>query len=250
MHIAYDDKGTGQALVLVHGHPFDRTMWRPQLDRFSQTHRVIVPDLRGYGESPVVPGTFDMFARDIKDLLDRLGVDEVVMGGLSMGGQIAMEFHRLFPTRLRAWLLADTFPGVDTPDGRQFRYDTADRLEQEGMAGYADEVIWKMVSPRNEHAAAHVLRMMRDAPPLGAAAALRARAERPDYVHMLTQVRIPTLIVAGSEDSYTPVSVAEEMHGLIAGSELAVIEGAAHLPNLERQTEFDHRFQRFLDTVG
>jgi 3-oxoadipate enol-lactonase len=252
MHIAYDDKGSGQAVVLIHGHPFDRTMWQPQLDHFSRTHRVITPDLRGYGESPVVPGRtpLDTFATDIHNLLDQLGVGEVVVGGLSMGGQIAMEFHRLYRDRVRALILADTFPEAETPEGREVRYAMADRLEREGMAGYADEVLWKMVSPRNPQAAERVSRMMRDAPPQGAAAALRGRAERPDYVDMLTTVEVPTLVVVGTEDEYTPVSVAERMHDLIPGSTLAIIGGAAHMPNLERENEFNQAVQRLLDMVG
>ncbi|GAB3875118.1 alpha/beta fold hydrolase [Kibdelosporangium lantanae] len=252
MHIAYDDKGAGQAVVLVHGHPFDRTMWRPQLDHFSRTRRVITPDLRGYGESPVVPRRtpLDTFATDLYALLDHLEIGEVVLGGLSMGGQVAMEFHRLYRHRVKALILADTFPQAETPEGRQARYAMADRLEREGMAGYADEVLWKMVSPRNPEAAEHVSRMMRAAPPLGAAAALRGRADRPDYVDMLTTVSVPALVVVGTEDEYTPVSVARRMHDLIPGSALAIIEGAAHLPNLERQTGFNQAVQQFLDRVG
>jgi 3-oxoadipate enol-lactonase len=245
MVIGYDDKGTGDAVVLVHGHPFDRSMWRPQVERFSRTHRVIAPDLRGYGESTVVPGktTLDVFAEDIATLLDRLGIDKIVLGGLSMGGQIVMEFHRLFPDRIRGLMLADTFPGAETPEGRQARNDMADRILVEGMGPYADEVIWKMVAPYNKHAADHVLKMMRAAPPEGAAAALRGRAERPDYVDVLSLIKVPTLVVVGRDDEYTPVSEAERMRDLIAGAELVVVEGAAHLPNLERQTEFDHAFQ-------
>jgi 3-oxoadipate enol-lactonase len=252
MDIAYDDKGTGDAVVLVHGHPFDRTMWRPQVERFSQTHRVIVPDQRGYGESPVVPGktTLDVFAGDIADLMDRLAIDSFILGGLSMGGQIAMECYRLFPGRIRGLMLADTFPQAETSAGHKVRNDMADRLLHEGMGPYADEVIWKMVAPYNEHAAEHVLSMMRNAPPEGAAAALRGRAERPDYVDMLTKVTVPALVVVGRDDEYTPVSEAERMRDLIPGARLAIIEGAAHMPNLERQTEFDHAFQRFLNTVG
>jgi pimeloyl-ACP methyl ester carboxylesterase len=252
MHIGYDDKGTGQPVVLIHGHPFDRTMWRPQLEHFSRTHRVITPDLRGYGESTVVPGktTLDVFAQDIADLLDRLGIDDIVLGGLSMGGQIVMEFHRLFPHRIKALLLADTFPGAETPEGRKVRNDMADRILREGMDPYAKEVIWKMVAPCNQHAADHVLKMMRNTAPEGAAAALRGRAERPDYVDMLPKITVPTLVVVGKDDEYTPVSEAERMRDLIPGARLAVIEGAAHMPNLERQTEFDHAFQHFLNTVG
>jgi pimeloyl-ACP methyl ester carboxylesterase len=241
--IGFDDEGTGEdVLVLVHGHPFDRSMWRPQLTHARDLGwRVIAADLRGYGESTVVPGVTPLaaFAEDIAALADHLGVGRFVLGGLSMGGQIVLECVRQFAPRLRGLVLADTFAQAETPEGRKGRNDMADRLLREGMAGYADEVLWKMVAPRNPAAAEHVSRMMHAAPPAGAAAALRGRAERPDYTPVLAEITVPTLVVVGSDDEFTPVADAEYLHDRIAGSTLVVVDGAAHLPNLERPAEFD-----------
>jgi pimeloyl-ACP methyl ester carboxylesterase len=254
--VGYDDEGAGEPLVLVHGHPFDRTMWRPQVERFGRAgRRVIAPDLRGYGESTVVPGktTLETFARDIAALLDHLGIDGAVLGGLSMGGQIVMEFHRLFPRRVRGLVLADTSPQAETEAGRRLRAETADRLLREGMAPYADEVLPKMVTPDNIRAlpavARHVLGMMRGTSPEGAAAALRGRAERPDYVEMLAGVSVPTLVVVGRDDEFTPVGDARLMHERVPGAALVIVEGAGHMPNLERRAEFDRALAAFLDSV-
>lgn len=244
--LAYEDKGahdsTALPLVLIHGHPFDHTMWAPQMAAFSPGRRVIVPDLRGYGASPVVPGItpLSVFAEDVAALLDDLRVPEFVLGGLSMGGQIVMECYRLFPGRVRGLLLADTFPAAETPAGRKSRNAMADRLLREGMTGYADEVLFKMVAPyARPEVAAHVRRMMTGTPAEGAAAALRGRAERPDYRELLTRIGVPTLVVVGEDDEYTPVEDAQAMHEAIAGSALQVVRGAAHLPNLERPAEFN-----------
>jgi pimeloyl-ACP methyl ester carboxylesterase len=250
--IGYDDEGNGEPLVLVHGHPFNRSMWRPQVERFAAGGwRVIAPDLRGYGESAVVPGKtpLDVFARDIVALLDRLGLDDVVLGGLSMGGQIVMEAHRLFPHRIRGLVLADTSPVAETDEGRRARNEMADRLLREGMAPYAEEVLHKMVAPHNVGPAREVLAMMRTTPPEGAAAALRGRAERPDYVASLARAAVPALIVVGSQDEFTPLRDAELMHERIPDATLAVIDGAAHMPNLERPAEFNAALQRFLDAI-
>lgn len=251
--VAYDDEGRGEPLVLVHGHPFDRSMWAPQIARFAAAGwRVIAPDLRGYGASTVVPGTtpLEVFARDLAALLDHLGLDRVVIGGLSMGGQIVLEFQRLFPERVRGLLLADTYAQAETQDGRKARYAMADRLLREGMRGYADEVLTKMVAPYNVEAlpavAAQVLRMMRNTPPEGAAAALRGRAERPDYGGLLPSVSVPALVVVGRDDEFTPVADAEYLHRNIPDATLAVVEGAAHMPNLERPAEFNEALARFL----
>lgn len=253
--IAYDDQGDGLPVLFVHGHPFDRSLWRPQVEHLRGRYRVITPDLRGYGETTVVPGTtpLGVFADDLIGLLDHLGLDQVVLCGLSMGGQIVMELHRAHPSRVRALVLADTFPEGETPDGREMRYGMAERLVREGMGPYADEVLDKMISPHNVVAlpdvADHVLRMMRGTSPEGAAAALRGRAERPDYVDSLARATVPALVVVGEEDEYTPVAVAEKMHSIIHGSTLAVIPGAGHLPNLERPEEFNDALERFLATV-
>ncbi|MFE9836222.1 alpha/beta fold hydrolase [Streptomyces sp. NPDC005551] len=250
--LAYEDKGTDSSrlpLVLVHGHPFDRTMWSPQIAAFSPARRVIAPDLRGYGASPVVPGVtpLGVFAEDIAALLDELEVAEFVLGGLSMGGQIVMECYRRFPERIRGLVLADTFPAAETPEGRKARDDMADRLLSEGMRGYADEVLHRMVAPyADAGAAAHVHRMMTATSPEGAAAALRGRALRPDYRELLTRVTVPALVVVGADDTYTPVSDAEAMHAALPDATLRIVESAAHLPNLERPAEFNEALAAFL----
>ncbi len=255
IEIAYDDQGDGLPVLLVHGHPFDRSMWRPQVERLRDRYRVIAPDLRGFGETTVVPGKTPLsaFAGDLIGLLDRLDLGQVVLCGLSMGGQIVMEVHRTHPSRVRALVLADTFPEAETPAGREARYSAAERVLREGMGPYADEVLDKMISPHNVRAlpavAEHVLGMMRGTSPEGAAAAWRGRAERPDYLDSLSRATVPALVVVGEEDRYTPVAVAERLHATIPGSTLAVIPGAAHLPNLERPEEFTDALERFLATV-
>ncbi|GAB2866069.1 alpha/beta fold hydrolase [Streptomyces deserti] len=253
--LAYEDKGTDVSglplvpLVLVHGHPFDRTMWAPQLAAFSATRRVIAPDLRGYGASPTTPGVTDFadFARDVVALLDELKVETFVLAGLSMGGQIAMDCYRQFPDRIRGLVLADTFPAPETREGVRARNAMADRLLREGMRGYADEVLEKMVAPSADaEVKAHVHRMMTATPPEGAAAALCARAGRPDYRTLLTRVTVPALVVVGADDTYTPVSDARAMDAALPDSTLHVIEGAAHMPNLEKPVEFNKALGEFL----
>ncbi|MDX3663466.1 alpha/beta hydrolase [Streptomyces sp. ID05-26A] len=247
--VGYDDEGTGEVLVLVHGHPFDRTMWRPQVEHFSaKGWRVIAADLRGYGETTVVPGVtpLDVFAADIAALLDHLGVERFVLGGLSMGGQIVMQCVQAFPGRLKGVILADTFAQAETEEGRRNRNAMADRLLREGMSGYATEVKWKMVARHNPEAAEFVARLMHAAPPEGAAAALRGRAERPDYSEILRTITVPTLVIVGSEDEYTPVKDAEYMSERVPGSALVVVDGAAHMPNLERPEVFNRAVEELL----
>jgi 3-oxoadipate enol-lactonase len=254
--LAYEDKGSDTSrlpLVLVHGHPFDHTMWTPQIEAFSSARRVVAPDLRGYGGSPPEPGVarFSDFTEDIEALLDELEVETFVLAGLSMGGQIAMDCYRRFPDRVRGLVLADTFPAAETPEGVRTRNAMADRLLREGMRGYAGEVLDKMVAPyADPQVRAHVHRMMTATRPPSAAAALRARAGRPDYRDLLTRVTVPSLVVVGADDEYTPVSDAEAMHAALPDSTLHVIDGSAHMPNLERPKEFNEVLGEFLARVG
>jgi pimeloyl-ACP methyl ester carboxylesterase len=255
--VHFDDVGSGDdVLVLVHGHPFDRSMWAPQLAALADSGwRIIAADLRGYGQTSVVPGTtgLDVFARDIVALLDHLGVRSAVFAGLSMGGQIVMELCRGYPERVRGIVLAATFPQAETDHGKRDRAAAADRLLREGMSGYAHDVLPKMVAPRNITAlpavAAHVRSMMLAAHPAGAAAALRGRAERPGYEATLAGLDVPAVVVVGDEDAFTTRADAERMHALLRRSELVWIEGSGHMPNLEREPEFNAAVRRMLDAL-
>jgi pimeloyl-ACP methyl ester carboxylesterase len=253
--MGYEDTGVGVPLVFIHGHPFDRSMWREQTAAFDSKYRIIAPDLRGYGESEAVADKtmLEEFARDVAALLDELKIDKIILCGLSMGGQILFEFYRLFPQRVRALVLADTFAQLDDEERKQARYDTAERLLRDGMHDYAEEVLPKMIAPdtieKQPAVASHVLSMMRCTSPKGAAAALRGRAERSDYTPLLSQINVPTLIIVGSHDEFTPISDAEFMRDRIRGSKMAVVEGAGHMPNLENPVEFNRVFEEFLKTL-
>jgi pimeloyl-ACP methyl ester carboxylesterase len=254
IEISYVDIGEGPAVVLIHGHPFDATMWNPQVELLSKSYRVIVPELRGYGRTTKPPKVretrFDLFASDILSLLDTLYVDTFVLGGLSMGGQVVLEIFRQAKHRVHALILADTFAGLDREDVRELRFVTADRIEREGMNAYAEEILLKMITPENAKSspqlAAHVNEMMRATSPAGAAAALRGRANRFDYIPLLDLISVPTLVVVGRHDSYTPVSVAQQLHERIRHSSLRIIEDAGHMPNLERPKQFNEILVHFL----
>ncbi|MFG2981933.1 alpha/beta fold hydrolase [Streptomyces sp. NPDC048258] len=255
VNLFFDDLGPrgGAPVILIHGHPFNRTMWAPQTAALTAAgYRVITPDLRGYGESPVLAGKALLadLADDIAALLARLGIEQVVVGGVSMGGQIAMEVRLRHPGLVRALVLSDTSPVPESEEGAKHRRELADRLLAEGMGPYAEEVIDKMLAPYNvtgmPEAAAWVSAMMRATDPEGAAAALRGRAERPDYRPLLAGAAEPCLVVVGADDVYTPVAEAEALHALMPHSVLAVIERAGHLPGVEQPEAFNRVLLEFL----
>lgn len=256
--VGFDEVGEGRnTLLLVHGHPFNRSMWREQVTAVREAGwRVVTPDLRGYGESTVIPGktTLDVFAQDLAALLDHLECKEVVIGGLSMGGQIVMEFVRRYPERVRGVVLAATFPQAETEEGKRARAVMANRLLREGMQSYAQDVLPKMLAPRSLEmlpiVANRVMAMMGSTNPAGAAAALRGRAERRSYEETLANVSVPALVVVGSEDAFTTRHDAEAMRALLKNSELLWIEGVGHMPNLEHPDAFNAALVHFLERLA
>jgi pimeloyl-ACP methyl ester carboxylesterase len=244
--LAYDDLGPADdaPLLLVHGHPFDRTMWRPQLAAFA-SRRVIAPDLRGYGASTGAVTAWTDLADDLVDLLDALRVPHAVVVGLSMGGQIALDLYRRHRRRVAGLLLADTSAaGEPDVDGRRAM---AQRMLREGMDPYAVHNLYRMIRPgAPPEVAEHVLTMMRNADPAAAAASQLARADRSDLRGMLPEVAVPTTVGVGTDDELTPPAEAVDIAARIPGAELVVIEGAAHLPNLEQPAAFDAALDRLL----
>jgi 3-oxoadipate enol-lactonase len=253
LDVSYEDTGQGLPVVLLHGFPFNRSMWREQVAALGSCCRVITPDMRGFGESSDAEGiaTMEAMASDVAALLDNLGIERAVVGGLSMGGYVTLAFYRLFPERVLALLLADTRPQPDDEDARRTREETAQRALDEGMEPISSAMLPKLLSPstieRDPALVERVRSMILGTRPATAAAALRGMALRRDQRDLLSSINVPTLIVVGAEDRLTPASDAELMYKEITGSRLRVVEGAAHLANLERPAEFNLAFLEFLE---
>lgn len=252
VEIAYDDVGSGQCVVLLHGYPFDRSLWGEQVEVLSKDHRVIVPDLRGHGESAVTPGpaTMELMAKDVAGLLQTLDISQATIGGLSMGGYVALAFYRMFPERVRSLILASTRAQGDSDDAKQNRKQQEEKALREGMEGIADGLLPKLLTPDTVAKSPEVVKqlrgMMANTDPKGAAAALQGMAIRQDQTKFLSSITVPTLILVGDEDVITPMADAELMHREIPGSRLEIIAGAGHVLNLERPEEFNAAIVEFL----
>jgi pimeloyl-ACP methyl ester carboxylesterase len=255
--LAYRDSGTGLPVLFIHGHPFNQSMWDPQAAALSSKYRVITFDLRGYGasEAPSTEATtLETMAADIDALLDHLEIDQAVIVGLSMGGQIAMAFAEQYPKRLAGIVLAATFSQADTPEAAVARRAMADRFLQEGSALPGLEMLPKLVAhgsiKRDPALAANVYAMIAHTPPAGAAAALRGRSRRKDYTPTLPHISAPALIFVGTEDAYTTVGAATQMQHAIPNSSLAIFEGIGHMPNLEAPDRFNAVLEEFLSKIS
>lgn len=252
LQMSYTDTGTGRPLVLIHGYPFNRSLWADQIPALSNSHRIIAPDLRGFGESDAsqVPSTMNSLAADVALLMDHLEIPRATIGGLSMGGYVALAFYKQFASRVRALVLADTRPQADTEEAKQTRAQHAEKALSEGMAGIADAMLPKLLTPETVSKHPEIVKRVRDmmlkTKPEGAAAALRGMAEREDQTELLPEISVPTLILVGAEDAITPVADSEKMHHAIAGSSLVVLDHAGHVSNIERAQQFNDALLHFL----
>lgn len=252
IELAYTDTGIGRPVVLIHGYPFNRSLWDEQVSALTNSYRIIVPDLRGFGDSDASDGsaTMNQMAQDIAGLLDHLEISQAAIGGLSMGGYVVLAFYKQFPSRARALILADTRAQADTEEAKQTRAQQAEKALTEGMGGIADAMLPKLLTPETVSKRPEVVKRIRDmmlkTKPEGAAAALRGMAEREDQTQLLPQITISTLIIVGSEDPITPVADSEKMHHAIAGSRLVVLDKAGHVSNIEQSEQFNKELERFL----
>ena len=254
--LAYDEAGAGPAVVLLHAFPLSSAMWARQRAALADSYRVITPDQRGFGRTPLGDGppSLDTAADDVAALLDRLGLDRVVLGGLSMGGYVAMAFVRRHAERLRGLVLADTKASADPEAGRANR----ERIAQAVLGDPASSVLVDDVLPAltgtttkesRPEALAEITALLRAAAPEAVAWAQRAMAARPDSLAALAQVTVPTLVVVGAEDTLSPVADAEAMAAAVPGARLEVLPAAGHLTALETPDELTAVLRRFLDAL-
>ncbi len=254
INMVFDDHGRGEVVVFVHGQPFNRSMWDQQVAVFKTGRRLIIPDLRGYGESSIPSGTtlLDELALDLIHLLEALQITKATFVGLSMGGQILFDLYRLAPQLFHAMVLADTDAKAESAGSYEARLQLADHLVEKGMSFYTAQHLHRFLGKKTMATqpvvVKHLREMMESTNPQGAAAVQRGRAERRDHTAMLPHIHCPVLIIVGEEDGFTPIAVAEGMQAQISGAQLAVIKEASHMPNMEQPEIFNHHLALFLQT--
>jgi 3-oxoadipate enol-lactonase len=249
----YDDSGgDGVPLVLIHGFPLNRTIWAAQVKGLAGAARVIAPDLRGFGETTDVPEdpAITGYADDVRDLLDALGVERAVIGGVSMGGYVALAFGRKFPKRMLGLILVDTRAGADSSEARVARDNAASLAKSRGASAIAVEMLPKMItaeSMRGDDALRSTLLDIMSSQPVPAiVAALRALRDRPDASSSLAKIAVPTLVICGSQDTLIPPAESVALKEGIRGAQLVKIGNAAHLPNFEQPTLFNRAVRSFV----
>ena len=261
--LAYIDRGAGQPVLLVHGFPIDHTMWNAQIDALSEHARVIAPDLRGFGQSPLGPVepnggiSMERYADDLAELLDALQINAdqpIVFVGLSMGGYIAWQFVRKYPERLRAIALLDTRAAADTEEARAGRLKMAENVAEWGSSRVAEMMGPKLAAPSTfktwPAVVAALRRVVESTAPAAIAAAQRGLAARPDMTGFLPQIRMPTLVIVGAEDAISPPAEMQAIAAAIPNAEFVIIPNSGHMTTMENPEAVNVALLRFVEGVS
>jgi pimeloyl-ACP methyl ester carboxylesterase len=250
--IEYAEAGHGRPLVLLHAFPLSHAMWQPQLEGLHDFCRILTPDLRGFGgTSPFTDApSMDQMADDIAAFLEVLDIREpIVLGGLSMGGYVALAFARRHPRRLASLILADTRAEADGPEAKANRETAIASAQADPPSAFIEAMLPRLVAEstlKDRPGVADLIRSLGSAQKSEAiVAALRALRDRPDATPGLADITVPTLVIVGALDTLTPPSAAATLASTIRYGKLVHIADAGHLSNLEQPAAFNNAVRTF-----
>ena len=256
--ISFDDEGPDEApvIILIHGFPFNKSMWNKQVEVLIENYRVISYDIRGHGKSDAGTEEFsiELFTDDLLGLMDFLNIQKAMLCGLSMGGYIALNAIENFPKRFNALILCDTTCTADTPETKEKRRVAIENIAEYGIEQYANESIKNLFALEtfitSKEKTIVIKEMIMKTSVQTLTATLLALAERKETCSKLAKIKVPVMIIVGNEDKITPPVAARFMHKNIPGSKLHIIEHAAHLSNIENTYEFNEHLLKFVSSFN
>lgn len=253
--IVYWTLGDGPPIILLHPFPANHDFWIPVAETLATRYRVILPDLRGHGQSTVGEGPAAMpkHAADITRVMDDADIGRAPLIGVSIGGYILFEFWRRSRSRVAALGLCNTKAPADGPEARAGRLQAANDVLERGTEPFLESMVQKVFAKTTRETRPDLvdgaLRMMRQMSPEDIAQVQRGMADRPDSVDTLKTINVPTLLVTGDEDTLTGVNEAELMRQHINGSQLRIIPKAGHYSPWEQPQEAAQLMRQFLDSL-
>ena len=257
LRISYSDEGPDHApvIILIHGFPFNKSMWNKQMEVLIENNRVIAYDIRGHGHTAAGTEDFsiELFVNDLLGLMDALKIETAMLCGLSMGGYIALNAIQNFPKRFKALILCDSNCTADAPEAIEKRMMAIESIEKYGVEHYANEMLKNLFAPEsfvtNKEKIAAVKEMIIKTQAQSLVKTLFALSRRKETCSTLHKIGIPVLIMVGKEDILTPPEAALLMQKNIKGSVLNIIEHAGHLSNIENSYEFNPQLIKFVSSV-
>jgi 3-oxoadipate enol-lactonase len=251
--ISYQSLGNGPPVVLLHPFPASHELWLPAAQALVSRYRLILPDLRGHGDSEIGdgPATMEKHAADLAGVMDDAEVGRAALAGISIGGYAIFEFWRRYRGRVAAIALCNTKAQADTPEGRAARLRSAEEVLERGTEPFFESMVPKLLGKttrdRRPDLVAEALNMMRKMSAEDVALVQRGMADRPNSIPTLKTINVPTLIISGDEDVLTGMAEADLMRQGIPGSQLKTIPQAGHFAAWEQPTEVGPMLRQFLD---
>lgn len=242
-------------VVFVHGFPFNKNMWIPQLEALPASVRAIAIDVRGHGNSTMGHGFFsiDVFAKDLLVFLRKTGIERAVLCGISMGGYIALRAYQLQPDAFAGLVLCDTNSLADDNAAKQKRFDTIQSVLKHGKRafsiGFVNNVFGQKAMAENQKAVDLIKSSIRRNTESSICSTLLALAARTDTTDSLPSITVPTLVVRGADDRITSREQSDILVSGIPGATYLEIPECGHLPNLEDPTRFNMELMAFLDGI-
>lgn len=256
MKVEFEEHGTGKPIVLLHAFPLSRKMWQGQIDPLvAENCRVILPDLRGFGENHNFAdiNTMEDLAKDIGEFLDNLKIEKAIIGGLSMGGYVTFNLYRLFPEKFAAMILADTNCAADTDEKRESRFVLIEEIETDDSHALIKNMLPNLTSEHTKTNNEALITQLREefssVKPKGVIAALRGMAGRKEHCSILESISVPTLLIFGEHDKVTNLEIAQQMQSKIKFSTLQKISNAGHYSNLEQPEQFNKNLVNFVQSI-
>ena len=237
IEIAYTRQGRGTPLMLVHGFPLDHHLWDGVAPLLEGDFDLIIPDLRGFGESTTVdtPYTMDDLASDLAGLLDHLGIGKAAIAGHSMGGYVALAFARLYTERMIGLGLIATQALADPPDRKEGRYKAAADVDEKGIGAVVDAMTTKFTT--NPDLQKFARENMEKQQPAAYIGALKAMAERLEATPLLASIDYPVVVIHGDADMLIPVERAREVRSAVVHAQYTELKGVGHMPMMEAPQE-------------
>jgi 3-oxoadipate enol-lactonase len=229
----YEEYGHGIPAIFLHGFPFDHTIWEPLIPMLEKQTRMILPDLRGFGRSPVTEGVYSMrlLAEDIVHLMNRLDIEKAVIVGHSMGGYASLAFAHAYPGRLLGLGLVATHSAADNPERRQARQKLAEQVTHKGARVVASNLV-STLTPKKE-LVEPIQSLILQAHPTGISGALRGMAERPDLTGELSNITVPAVVIVGKADQLMPRDLVDTTAQMLPKGWLVEIPDAGHMLMME-----------------
>ena len=254
VELHYEIEGDGPWMTLSHSLACDSFMWEPQVKALSSRYTVLRVDTRGHGKSgaPQGPYSLDMLARDFRELLDALGIEKTHFAGLSMGGMIGQTFALSYPGVLQSLILADT-TSQRASNAAQVWGDRIRQAQDKGMAPLVEPTLARWFTELYRLAQPQIMKRFGDqiaATPVAGYTGCCAAIAEIDLTGRLHEITCPALVIVGEQDLGTTPDQARTIQSNLPGSELVILESAAHISNVEQAPAFNRAMLDFLKRVA